>query len=139
MRFRPRLPAMALALGTALSALPAWPALADSTLNAHAWDFRVRRSPAAIARATSMWQVERVTDNKGSGGSAAGTAGSGALPSIGSVANMNIVTVVVGNDSTVDVAVEAEQENHGEIDATSVIATGNSIDIGHIGDVRPMP
>ena len=133
MRLRPRLAGMMLALGTALSA---WPASAENALNVHQWDFRVRRSPAAIARAMAMWQVEQIAGANGSGISTASASGTGGLPSIGSVANMNIVTVMVGNGSTVDVAVEAEQQNHGEIDATSVIATGNMVDIGQIGDIK---
>ncbi|HJS10500.1 hypothetical protein [Sphingopyxis sp.] len=134
MKLHRRLAGMMLALGTALSA---WPAFAENPLNAHQWDFRVRRSPAAIARATTMWQVEQAARANGSGATTASAPGSVGLPGIGSVANMNIVTVMVGNNSTVDVAVEAEQENHGEIDATSVIATGNMVDIGQIGDIGP--
>jgi len=114
---------------------------ADDRLNSHPWDFKVRGGAAATARASIMWQAEQ---SGGAGGlSAAGLASGGGLaglPSVGSVANMNLITVMVGDNSVVDVAVEADQQNTGALSATAtaVTAVGDMVDVGRVGSAPNM-
>lgn len=110
-------------------------ARADDRLNSHPWDYGVHGNVAATGRAVTMWQAEQAGRPGGFlGGSTASGGGFGGLPSVGSVANMNLITVVVGDNSVVDVAVEAEQQNTGALsaNATSVTATGGLVEVGAV-------
>lgn len=111
-------------------------ARADDRLNSHPWDYRVHGDVAATGRAVTMWQAERADRPGGGfpGGPTASGGGFGGLPGVGSVANMNLITVVVGDNSVVDVAVEAEQQNSGALsaNATAVTATGGLVEVGAV-------
>lgn len=112
---------------------------ADDRFNARPWDYKVHGSATGPTRATLMWQAER-TGASGWAGSASGSGGAlGGMPSVGSVANMNVVTVVVGDRSTVDVAVEADQRNTGAIKATAVTATGATVNLGGLPTAAASP
>lgn len=109
---------------------------ADDRLNSHPWDYKVHGGVTATGRATMMWQVEQAGSAASfSSAALASNGGFGGLPSVGSVANMNLITVVVGDNSVVDVAVEAEQHNTGALSAsaTSVASTGGLVEIGAVG------
>ena len=54
------------------------------------------------------------------------------MPGVGSIANMNVVTVIVGDNSSATVAVEADQTNTGAIDATAVSASGKTVTVGNV-------
>lgn len=124
-----RLSQLALVLGTMLTA-GASAAHADDVLNSHPWDYRVHRSAIGLAKALSIKDADR---RQGGYGGGAGSQMGGGFPSgVVSVGNMNIVTVSVGEGGTADVAVEAEQDNTGNIDATAVAATGNTVTVGDI-------
>lgn len=112
-------------------------ARASDRLNNHPWDYQVRGAASATHRATVMWQADQADGAAGQAGFAAGSAGTGGLPAVGSVANMTLITVVVGDNSVVDVAVEAEQQNSGPLNAnaTSVVATGGIVDLGSVAPV----
>jgi len=118
----------------AAQALCAGAAIADDFRNREPWDFKVRRSATATARASMMWQVEQLSRSNAQSAGAPQGAGSGgaAVSSVNSVANMNIITITVGDGGTADVAIETEQANHGTVDGTAVAASGDAVDIGTI-------
>jgi hypothetical protein len=103
---------------------------AAETIRNHAWDYQVHGSGGAMSRASLMWQAKQ--PRLASNASASGLSTGGIMPGIGSIANMNVVTVVVGDNSEATVAVEAEQTNSGNIDATAVSASGKTVTIGDI-------
>ncbi|SRR5712692_2134655 len=111
-------------------------AMADDFRNREPWDFKVRRNATATARATTMWQVDQLSrssapNNSAGQGSASGGA-AGSTAGVSSVANMNVITIVVGDGGTADVAIETEQANQGKVDGTAVAIGGGAIDIGTI-------
>lgn len=132
----------ALPLAMVVLATAGGAAKADGRLNSHPWDFQVHNRDIATSRATTMWQVERA-DGLGRGGMLSGSiglgGGFGGVPGVGSVANMNVITVVVGDSSVVDVAVETEQGNSGQVSATAtaITAIGAVIDAGATGANPP--
>jgi hypothetical protein len=125
-------PFIALLAGLAF-ADAATPALAEDVLNRHSWNFRVHNNPLSANRAATMWQVEHLGGGGGVGAGVGGAA-AGSMPSVGSVANMNVITVVVGENGSADVAVEAEQQNLGDLDATAITSIGDDVDITQTRD-----
>ena len=116
------------------------PAVAEDFRNYRPWDYKVRRSPAAMTRAGMMWQVDQA-DRAGAaqGAATAGTAAvggaggaAGAVSSTTSIGNMNVITVAVGQGGVADVAVETEQSNLGRVDGRSVAASGTAVNIGPV-------
>lgn len=103
---------------------------AAETIRNHAWDYQVHGNIGAMSRASLMWQAKQ--PRLSSSANASGLSSGGIMPGIGSIANMNVVTVVVGDNSKATVAVEADQTNSGNIDATAVSASGKTITIGDI-------
>ena len=118
-------------LPAAFAAAPAQ-AQARDPRNDQAWDFRERGSADRMGRATLMWQVERAESGKPGPASASG--GSAGGPSTTAVANMTVVNVTVGDNGRADVIVDSNQRNTGDVDSTAVVATGDVVDIGRIGD-----
>ena len=110
-------------------------ASADDVVNSHPWDFKVHNTPVALAKAVTVRDADHNRTGYGLGLSQA--SGSGFPSGVVSVGNMNIVTVTVGDGSSADVAVEADQTNHGNIDATAVAASGTTVDIGDIKSLTP--
>lgn len=122
---------------------------ADDFRNRTPWDFKVRRSTAATARAVTLWQVQQAantqaattsTSGTGSSGQTASTlstadvvsdplaaaTGTGALAGVRTTANMNIITIVVGEGGTADVAIETEQSNTGRIGGRATAVSGGA-------------
>lgn len=116
-------------LQAAFVAAPVW---ASDPRNNHPWDFQKRGSVDRMGRATLMWQVEQAESSKRGPASVSG--GDGGVPSTTAVANMTVVTVTVGDNSRADVIVDSNQRNVGDVDSTAVVATGDLVDIGQIGD-----
>lgn len=123
-----------LSLSTLVPAvLMAGTAMAADFRNREPWDYNVRSNVMALSRTSMIWQAQRAaattvataaTDaaDADTATTLATTGGiAGWFPQINSVANMNIVTVIVGDGGVADVAVQAEQQNHGAIDATAII------------------
>ncbi len=118
----------------ALALVLAGPSLAHAAsgndpVNQRPWDYNVHGSMSAMSRAALMLQAKqpRSLSSAGSSGSS-----SGILPGVGSIANMNVITVVVGEIGNAGVTTEADQSNTGRINATGVSAKGQSVDIGTI-------
>ncbi|HWK45041.1 MAG TPA: hypothetical protein VNT30_09985 [Stellaceae bacterium] len=127
-------------LAVAAQALCGGVVMAGEFRNHEPWGFKVRGSAAATARASTMWQVEQMsqsntpatTSSATSGTASGGVAGAGTGANVSSIANMNVITIVVGDGGTADVAIETEQANRGKVDGTAVAATGDAVDIGTI-------
>lgn len=103
---------------------------ATETIRNHAWDYQVHGNISAMSRASLMWQAKQ--PRGATSASASGSSSGGIMPGIGAIANMNVVTVVVGDNSNATVAVEADQTNFGAIDATAVSASGRTATVGDV-------
>jgi hypothetical protein len=104
---------------------------AAETIHNHPWDYQVHGTISAMSRAAMMLQTRQLR-SPSFGGVAAGSGAGGIMPGVGSIANMNVVTVIVGDNSSATVAVEADQTNTGAIDATAVSASGKTVTVGNV-------
>ena len=119
----------------ALAMAAAGGAQAADVRNDHAWTFQVRNSTVAMARSSLMWQAEQGGSTASALGArtSAAAQGAGGLPGVGSIGNMNVITVVVGDGGSADLAVNADQQNLGDQSATAVSAVGDTIHLTPAG------